>query len=99
MLRGADAAIIPYAVNELTRSVFPMKVYEYLAAGLPVVSTPLPALAGLQDIAFAADARQMASCDRHGARDRRPAGPPCALGARPWRTRGSAGWTRSPGRS
>lgn len=55
VLRGADAAIIPYAVNELTRSVFPMKVYEYLAAGLPVVSTPLPALAGLQDIAFAAD--------------------------------------------
>jgi glycosyltransferase involved in cell wall biosynthesis len=60
VLRGADAAIIPYAVNELTRSVFPMKVYEYLAAGLPVVSTPLPALAGLQDIAFAADATAMA---------------------------------------
>jgi glycosyltransferase involved in cell wall biosynthesis len=59
VLRGADAAIIPYAVNELTRSVFPMKVYEYLAAGLPVVSTPLPALAGLEDIAFAADAPEM----------------------------------------
>jgi glycosyltransferase involved in cell wall biosynthesis len=59
VLRGADAAIIPYAVNELTRSVFPMKVYEYLAAGLPVVSTPLPALEGLQDIAFAADTPSM----------------------------------------
>ncbi len=45
VLRGADAALIPYALNELTASIFPMKVYEYLAAGLPVVATPLPALA------------------------------------------------------
>ncbi len=37
-----------------------MKVYEYLAAGLPVVSTPLPALAGLAGIATAADAPSMA---------------------------------------
>jgi glycosyltransferase involved in cell wall biosynthesis len=44
VLRGADVALVPYAINELTRSVFPMKVYEYLAAGLPVVTTPLPAL-------------------------------------------------------
>jgi glycosyltransferase involved in cell wall biosynthesis len=56
VLRGADAGLIPYAINELTRSVFPMKVYEYLSAGLPVVSTPLPALDGLDDIAFARDA-------------------------------------------
>lgn len=44
VLRGADAGLIPYWVNDLTRSVFPMKVYEYMAAGLPVLSTPLPAL-------------------------------------------------------
>jgi glycosyltransferase involved in cell wall biosynthesis len=61
VLRGADAGLIPYAVNELTRSVFPMKVYEYLSAGLPVVSTPLPALAELDDIAFARDADEAAS--------------------------------------
>ena len=47
VLRAADAGLIPYARNELTESIFPMKVYEYLAAGLPVVATPLPALAGL----------------------------------------------------
>ncbi len=56
VLRAADAAVIPYAINGLTRSVFPMKVYEYLSAGLPVVSTPLPALDGLEGVAFAADA-------------------------------------------
>jgi glycosyltransferase involved in cell wall biosynthesis len=61
VLRGADAAIIPYARNELTESIFPMKVYEYLAAGLPVVSTPLPALAGVEDVLTAANASQMAA--------------------------------------
>jgi glycosyltransferase involved in cell wall biosynthesis len=55
VLRGADAALVPYAINELTRSVFPMKVYEYLAAGLPVVTTPLPALDGIAGIEVAAD--------------------------------------------
>jgi glycosyltransferase involved in cell wall biosynthesis len=61
VLRAADAAIIPYALNELTRSIFPMKVYEYLAAGLPVVSVPLPALTGVDGIAFAGTAPEMAA--------------------------------------
>ena len=56
VLRGADAGLIPYVRSELTDSIFPMKVYEYLAAGLPVVSTPLPALEGVADVAIAADA-------------------------------------------
>ncbi len=61
VLRGADAALIPYAINDLTRSVFPMKVYEYLAAGLPVVATPLPAIAEVTEIHTAADAHEMAA--------------------------------------
>jgi glycosyltransferase involved in cell wall biosynthesis len=61
VLRGASAALIPYAINELTASVFPMKVYEYLAAGLPVVATPLPALSGVAEIETAADAPAMAA--------------------------------------
>ena len=43
-LRGASAGIIPYALNDYTANVSPLKLYEYLAAGLPVVATPLPAL-------------------------------------------------------
>ena len=56
VLRGADVGLIPYAIDDLTRSVFPMKVYEYLAAGLPVLTTPLPALADVDAIEIVADA-------------------------------------------
>jgi glycosyltransferase involved in cell wall biosynthesis len=60
VLRDANAGLIPYARNALTESIFPMKVYEYLAAGLPVVATPLPALAGVAGVASAPDARGIA---------------------------------------
>ncbi len=53
VLRGADITLIPYRASELTASIFPMKVYEYLAAGRPVVSTPLPALEGVAEITVA----------------------------------------------
>jgi glycosyltransferase involved in cell wall biosynthesis len=61
VLRGADAGLIPYARNELTDGIFPMKVYEYLAAGLPVVATQLPSIAGLAEVATAADAPGLAA--------------------------------------
>ncbi len=61
VLRGAQAAIIPYLINELTASIFPMKVYEYLAAGLPVVATELPSLYGVDGISFAAGAEPFAA--------------------------------------
>ncbi len=61
VLRGADAGLIPYVRSELTESIFPMKVYEYLAAGLPVVATPLPALEGVAEIATASDATGFAA--------------------------------------
>jgi len=40
--RGFDVAVIPFRRNELTQRVNPLKLREYLAAGLPVVATPLP---------------------------------------------------------
>ena len=33
--------LLPTLLNDYTKSMFPMKYYEYLAAGLPVVTTPL----------------------------------------------------------
>lgn len=42
--RAFDIAIIPFYINELTISVSPIKLKEYLAMGKSVVSTPLPAV-------------------------------------------------------
>jgi glycosyltransferase involved in cell wall biosynthesis len=43
-LRGFDLALLPCPINAYTRSMFPMKFFEYVAAGVPVVATALPAL-------------------------------------------------------
>lgn len=43
--RGFDLGLIPFRVNDLTRAVNPIKLREYLSAGLPVVSTALPEVA------------------------------------------------------
>jgi glycosyltransferase involved in cell wall biosynthesis len=40
-LAGWDVAIIPFAMNESTRFISPTKTPEYLAAGKPVISTPI----------------------------------------------------------
>jgi len=40
--RGIDVGIVPFRMNALTMRANPLKLREYLAAGLPVVSTPLP---------------------------------------------------------
>ncbi len=37
-----DVGLIPYILNDWTRSVDPLKLLEYLAAGIPVVTTAIP---------------------------------------------------------
>jgi glycosyltransferase involved in cell wall biosynthesis len=69
-----DVALMPFALNEATRSISPTKTLEYLAAGLPVVSTPVPdvvdSFGDLVDLqadgaAFAAACRRVADhCPR-----------------------------------
>jgi glycosyltransferase involved in cell wall biosynthesis len=43
-LKLIDVGLVPYAMSEFNRGSFPLKALEYLAAGRPVVATPLPAL-------------------------------------------------------
>ncbi len=45
--KGFDVAILPFVVNRLTLYANPLKLREYLAAGLPVVSTDLPEVRSL----------------------------------------------------
>ena len=40
-LSGWDVALMPFAINAATRFISPTKTPEYLAGGLPVVSTPI----------------------------------------------------------
>ena len=40
-LSGWDVAMIPFAINESTRFISPTKTPEYLAAGKPVISSPI----------------------------------------------------------
>ncbi|PKK92276.1 MAG: hypothetical protein CVV64_02355 [Candidatus Wallbacteria bacterium HGW-Wallbacteria-1] len=40
-LGSLDLALVPFRVNHLTRASDPIKVYEYLSMGLPVISTPI----------------------------------------------------------
>jgi len=57
-LKGLDVTILPSALNEYTESMFPMKFFEYLASGKPVVSVDLPALRDFRNVARIAQSPQ-----------------------------------------
>jgi len=46
-LKTIDVGLVPYANTQFNRNSSPLKVFEYLAAGKPVVSTPLPEVRSL----------------------------------------------------
>lgn len=58
--KGADVGIIPFVDTKLTQNCNPLKLPEYVAAGLPVVSTPIPSVIELyaQDAAVAGNAEE-----------------------------------------
>lgn len=70
-MRHFSVGIIPFLRNELTNGIYPMKVNEYLALGLPVVSTSfgdMPQLASWANLAndsqsFVAALREVISGD------------------------------------
>ena len=53
-----DAAVLPATRNAYTDAMFPMKFFEYLAAGLPLVATRLPALTEFEHLYFSADSEE-----------------------------------------
>jgi asparagine synthase (glutamine-hydrolysing) len=54
--KAFDVALMPFKVNELTLAANPLKVREYLGAGLPVVSTDIPEVARLSMCRIGKDA-------------------------------------------
>lgn len=53
-----DVATIPFLRNELTMSTNPIKLYEYFACGLPVVSAPLPEVERYSELVYLARSPQ-----------------------------------------
>ena len=53
--KGFDVALNPFKISELTLAANPLKVREYLAAGLPVVSTDIPEVRVLEDCLVGTD--------------------------------------------
>lgn len=44
VVKEYDVCVVPYVLNDLSQACSPIKVYEYLASGKPVVATPLDGL-------------------------------------------------------
>jgi glycosyltransferase involved in cell wall biosynthesis len=76
-LAGWDVGLMPFAINEATRFISPTKTPEFLAAGLPVVSTEIRDVVrpygekGLVEIADTAE-KMVAAAERLLARPRQP---------------------------
>jgi protoporphyrinogen oxidase len=66
LLAGWDVCLMPFAINEATKFISPTKVLEYMAAQLPIVSTPIADVANPYGhvVAIANGAREfVAACE------------------------------------
>jgi glycosyltransferase involved in cell wall biosynthesis len=54
--KGFDVGLLPFPISEVTLNANPLKVREYLAAGLPVVSTAIPEVEVLNQCRIGHDA-------------------------------------------
>ena len=76
-IRAFDVGIIPYVRSPYTETVYPTKLNEYLAAGIPVVTTALPEVERFNRefggvVTVAADAERFVNAVRDVAGDRTP---------------------------
>ena len=55
IMASLDAGIVPYSIHPFNRKSFPIKIMQYLAAGVPVVSTPNGATDELGDHVLVAE--------------------------------------------
>ncbi|HMR57188.1 MAG TPA: glycosyltransferase [Cyclobacteriaceae bacterium] len=54
-----DCTILPFKVNDLTRSIYPLKINEYLAGGKPVVSTSFsPDINGFSPLVYISNSHE-----------------------------------------
>ncbi len=61
-LRAFDVATIPFAVDEITRAVSPIKLFEYMAGGKPVVTSSLPECRKYPEVLVAESPQDFVRC-------------------------------------
>jgi len=52
---GFQVGLIPFKCNKLTAGIYPLKINEYLAMGVPVITTPFTDLSEFAAVAYQAD--------------------------------------------
>jgi glycosyltransferase involved in cell wall biosynthesis len=57
-LKALDCAIVPFRPIELINATNPIKIYEYLASGLPVVSTKFFEVSTFGDLVYLANSEE-----------------------------------------
>jgi glycosyltransferase involved in cell wall biosynthesis len=57
-LRMFDAAMIPFAINNITLATSPLKLFEYFAGGKPVITTPMPECEAFSEVHIARTAEE-----------------------------------------
>lgn len=55
LMADFEVGIIPYLVNDINRSIYPLKINEYLAVGVPVVMTAFAELPEFEEHAWQVD--------------------------------------------
>jgi glycosyltransferase involved in cell wall biosynthesis len=58
-LRLFDVAMIPFVLNDITRATSPLKLYEFFAAGKPVIATAMPECQAYGEVHIVASAREL----------------------------------------
>ncbi|MEI8233440.1 MAG: glycosyltransferase [Verrucomicrobiota bacterium] len=65
IMRAFDVCIVPHVVSAFTESLCPLKLYEYLASGLPIAATPVPGFRDFpQWVRLGRNAREMIAAIR-----------------------------------
>ena len=67
-LENLDVGLVPFTVTPTTHAVSPLKVFEYLACGVPVAAPPLRALEGVDGVVLDRDLVTAVAAARSGPR-------------------------------
>jgi glycosyltransferase involved in cell wall biosynthesis len=57
-VKAFDVCLIPYMINEETENLSPLKLYDFLATGKPIVTTAFPSALEFEDIVYIADSKE-----------------------------------------